>query len=158
MGEGENKVSVVLHEFYSKDVASKCVVNARSAMSWRGKRTILTQEVLRILRNCSRELPWEVVVGHVNHMMLRLQYSGYNQKFRTEVVRSALKAYNRMIELDASGEQPLYRPRETREADRTRSEEKRKAGILVQKGRVQHGDIRASNFSLGAEKSVHGRG
>ena len=57
VGEGENKVSVFLHEFYSKDVASKCVVNGKSAMSWSCKRTILTQEVLRILRNCSRELP-----------------------------------------------------------------------------------------------------
>lgn len=45
-------------------------------------------------------------------MMLHLQYSGYDPKFRTEVVRSALKAYNRMIELDASGEKLLYRPRE----------------------------------------------
>ena len=72
-------------------------------------------------------------VGHVNHMMLRLQYSGYDQKFRTEVVLSALKAYNRMIELDASGEQPLYRPRETA---RTGSRETRKAGILVQKRRI----------------------
>ena len=53
---------------------------------------------------------------HVNHMMLRLPYSGYDQKFRTDVVRSALKAYNRMI--DASGEQPLYRLREWRRLER----------------------------------------
>ena len=102
---------MVLHGFYSKEV-SKCIINARSALSWSCKRTILTQEVLRILLNCSRELPWETTVGHVSHMMLRLQYPGYDQKFRTEVVLSALNAYNRMIELDASGEQPLCGPRE----------------------------------------------
>ena len=111
MGEGGGEVNVVLHGFYSKEV-SKCIINARSALSWSCKRTILTQEVLRILLNCSRELPWETTVGHVSHMMLRLQYPGYDQKFRTEVVLSALNAYNRMIELDASGEQSLYRPRE----------------------------------------------
>ena len=133
VGEGGIEINVLLHEFCSKDVASKCVINARSALSWSCKRTILTQEVLRILLNCSRELPWETTVGHVNHMMLRLQYAGYDQKFRTEVVLSALKAYNRMIELDASGEQPLYRPRETA---RTGSRETRKAGILVQKRRI----------------------
>ncbi|PFX22394.1 hypothetical protein AWC38_SpisGene13073 [Stylophora pistillata] len=66
----------------------------------------------------SKELPWETTVGHVNHMMLRLQYSGYDQKFRTEVVRSALKAYNRIIELNASGEQPLYGPREWKRLER----------------------------------------
>ena len=112
VGEGGNEVNVVLHEFYSKDVASKCVINARSALSWSCKRTILTQEVLRILLNCSRELPWETTVSHMNHMMLRLQYSGYDQNCRTEVVWSALKAYKRMIELDSSGGQPLYRRRE----------------------------------------------
>ena len=108
----------VLHEFYSKDVASKCVVNARSALQWRCKRTILTQEVLRILLNCSKELLLETIVSHVSHMMLRLQYSGCDQKFRTEVVRSALKAYNRLIELDSSVEQPLYRPREWKRLER----------------------------------------
>ena len=38
--EGGSQVNVVLHEFYSKDVASKCVINARSALSWSSKRTI----------------------------------------------------------------------------------------------------------------------
>lgn len=42
MGEGGDKVNMVLHEFYSKDVASKSVINARSALSWSCKRTILT--------------------------------------------------------------------------------------------------------------------
>jgi len=40
------------------------------------------------------------------------------------VVRSALKAYNRLIELDASGEQPLYRPRSWKRLERT--EERRR--------------------------------
>ena len=91
-GEEESEENVVLHEFYSKDVASKCVINARSALSWSCKRTILTQEVLRILLNCSRELPWKTVVGHINHMMLRLQYSGYDQKFST----GSLQPYDRI--------------------------------------------------------------
>ena len=70
---------------------------------------------MRIFLNCSRELPWETVISHVKHMMLRLQYSGYDQRFRTEVVRSALKAYNHLVELDVRDEQPLYRPRDWRQ-------------------------------------------
>ena len=84
--EEEDGVSVVLHEFYSKDLASKWAINVRSALPWNSKRTILTQEVLRILLNCSRELPWATMISHMNNMMLRLQYSGYDQKFRVEVV------------------------------------------------------------------------
>ena len=124
--EEEDGVSVVLHEFYSKDVASKWAINARSALPWNSKRTILTQEVLRILLNCSRELPWAAIISHVNNMMLRLQYSGYDQKFRADVVRSALKAYNRLLELDASGEQPLYRPREWRQLERAQERRRKR--------------------------------
>lgn len=124
--DGQDRdMQFVLHEFYYKDVASSSVINARSALPWSWKRTILTQEVLRILLNCSRELPWEVVVAHVNHMMLRLQYSGYDQKFRKEVVRSALAAYNRLVELDANGEKPLYRPWGWKAHERARERKKR---------------------------------
>ena len=48
-----------MYEFYSKEMASKAVINARSALSWSTKRTVLTQEVLRVLLNCSKLLPWE---------------------------------------------------------------------------------------------------
>lgn len=74
-------------------MASKAVINARSALSWSTKRTVLTQEVLRVLLNCSKLLPWERVVENVNEMVLRTQYSGYTEKFRYEVVDSALKGY-----------------------------------------------------------------
>ena len=50
-------VWVVLHEFYFKDVASKCVINAKLTLPWNCKRTVLTQEILRILLNCSRGFP-----------------------------------------------------------------------------------------------------
>ena len=110
VGDGgqDHDVQVMLHEFSYKDVASKSVINARSALPWSCKRTLRTQEVLRILLNCSRELFWEATVTHVSHMMLRLQYSGYDRTFREEVVRSALAAYNRLIELDANGEKPYH--------------------------------------------------
>jgi hypothetical protein len=56
--------------------------------------------------------------------MMRLQFSGYNAKFRMEVVNSALKAYDNIRRLDACGEKPMYRPRQWRRVDR--AQEKRK--------------------------------
>ena len=108
----------------SKEVASKSVVNARSALSWSCKRTVLTQEVLRILLNCSSKLPWDITASHVSDMMLRMQYSGYDQKFRAEVVRSALKAYGAIVEKDACGKQPMYRSRGWRSEERKKREKK----------------------------------
>ena len=36
--------SRIMHEYYMKPMATKTVINARSAMSWQVKRTVLTQE------------------------------------------------------------------------------------------------------------------
>ena len=101
------------------------MIGARSAIPWNSKRTILTQEVLRILLNCSTDLPWEMVVGHLEQMMARMQYSGYDKKFRIEVLRSALKAYESIQKLDASGESPMYRSREWRRQHSSREKWKK---------------------------------
>ena len=102
----------IVHEFYHKEVASKAVINARSAVPKKNIRTILTQEVVRILRNCSRRLPWDVVCRHIRDYSARMQYSGHSKRMRKQVVKSALNAYDRMIEKDERGEEPLYRHRE----------------------------------------------
>ena len=88
---GHNRI---LHEFYSKEISSKAVIHAKSALSWQQKRTVLTQEILRVILNCSENISWEVIVQHVNRMVLRLQFSRYSQKFRYKVVKAALKAYD----------------------------------------------------------------
>jgi hypothetical protein len=66
--------SVIMYEFYAKEVASKALVNARSALPWCTERTALTKEVLRVMMNCSRMLPWEKVVKKVEDFLLRMQY------------------------------------------------------------------------------------
>ena len=48
---------VVIHELYMKNVSSKSVISVMSELPWSLKRTVLTQEVLRILLNCSKAIP-----------------------------------------------------------------------------------------------------
>lgn len=119
-------VNMVMHEFYSKEVASKAVVHQRSALSKQCKRIIMTQEVLRVLLNCSRLLPWEQTVSHVNSMVVRMQYSGYDQQFRYEVVRSAIDAYRRILAMDQQAIRPLYREKEWKKAERESEKKKKK--------------------------------
>ena len=107
--EARNNRKFIMHEFYMKPVSSVALVNARSTLPWKTKRTILVQQTIRILRNCSEDLPWEMKTKHLNHMMKRLQYSGYNQRFRYEVLMSALHAFEEMKRKDENGERPLYR-------------------------------------------------
>ena len=58
--------TIIMHEFYKKTVATKSVIHANSAISWSSKRTILSQEGLRILLRCSRNLPWEIKAEHMS--------------------------------------------------------------------------------------------
>ena len=124
--EIENQVvnmSVIMYELYSKEMVSKPVINARSALSWSTKRTVLTHEVLRVLLNCRKLLPWERwerVVENVTEKVLRMQYSGYSVKF-------SKKAYR-------EGERPLHRPRELKREERDQ-EKLRKRSNWYKKGR-----------------------
>ena len=108
----------VMHEYYSKQVSSKAVVDAKSAMPFNDKRTILTQDVLRILLRCSPELPWSQKKKHIEEYVIRMQFSGYEEKIRKEIVRSALTAYERIKKKVEKKERPLYRTKQWKQKER----------------------------------------
>ena len=58
---------------------------------------------------------------------MKMQFSGYTETFRAQVVRSALCAYDKMVEKDGRGEEPLYRPREWRRVERAEERRKKKS-------------------------------
>ena len=135
--EIENQVvnmSVIMYELYSKEMVSKPVINARSALSWSTKRTVLTHDVLSVLLNRSKLLPWERVVENVKEMVLRMQYLGYSEKFRCEVVNTALKAYETSKKAYQEGERPLHQPRELKREEQDQ-EKARKRSNWYKKGR-----------------------
>ena len=84
----------LLHEFYEKPTKNPRTILASSAISWHQKRTILTQESIRRLKNTSESLGAEVQNSHLNAFMRKLQISGYNEKFRGEIVKSAKMLLN----------------------------------------------------------------
>ena len=73
---------------------------------------------LRILLNCSSELPWEDKARHLQDFAMRLQFSGYDKKFRCEIIDSAVKALQKIEDAVSKGERPMYRPREWRWKER----------------------------------------
>jgi len=58
-------------------------------------------------------------------MMMRIQYSGYSEKFRKEVTASAVKAYDTIRSKEQEGIQPMYRPKNWNVKERA-AEKKRK--------------------------------
>ena len=102
------------------------MLSSRSVLPMKVKRTVLTQEVLRVLLNCNPEIPWKRTVGYVNNMMRRMQYSGYSEGFRYEIVQSALHAYRKIQELDQTGIKPMYRLKEWRQNERRKEKEEKR--------------------------------
>ena len=66
--------------------------------------------------------------------MKRMQFSGYTPKFKAEVVKSALKAYRKLLDLDEQGTQPLYRPRNWERVNRQNERRKKKTNWFKRRG------------------------
>ena len=128
----------VLHEYYSKPVSSKAVIDAQSAMPLKDKRTVLTQDLLRVILRCSPELPWDVKKTHIDEYALRMQFSGYNEEFRKDVVRSAITAYEKIKRRVEKGERPLYRTKEWRKKDRVKEKRIKKDNWYKKRGKCKN--------------------
>ena len=117
----ENEDNRIDFEFFEKPTKNPMVILASSALSQSQKRTILTQECLRRLRNTKIELGPEVQTKHLNLFMLKLKNSGYKEKFRKEILNSALQAFAKMLADDESGAKPMYRSRNWNFEERKKS-------------------------------------
>ena len=67
------------YEFYEKSTKHPKVLLADSAINSSSKRTILTQECLRRLRNTKIELGEDVRNMYLNQFMVKLKNSGYKK-------------------------------------------------------------------------------
>ena len=78
--------------------------------------------MLRILLHRSRLFPWETVRKHLNRFTLKMQYSGYNKAIRHDVTKSAIHAFQTMMEIE---DQKTGRGT----SDRSRRRTRRRTGI-----------------------------
>lgn len=61
------------------------------------KISVMTNEITRILRNCSIDITWEETADHVSYFLKRLQFSGYSKEFRYRVLQRALSKYDKIM-------------------------------------------------------------
>ena len=130
-----NRTFLLLHEYYMKQVSSKAVIHKDAALSISSKRTILTQECLRILKNCHEQIGWEKIAGHLTYFMARMQAVGYDKDFRFQVLKSAIHAFKVKKEEERTGVTPFYRTREWRRNDRRKEKEQKKKTWYKKGGR-----------------------
>ena len=104
----DEKTGKVLWKHYEKPMNSRIVMGKRSALDDRTKRTIHTQEVLRIYRNTHRDVAEQIRNKDLSNYMKKLQNSGYTREYRKEVLISDNKAWGEMVKADENGDKPVY--------------------------------------------------
>ena len=103
--EKENRID---YEFFEKPNKNPKILLAESAINAASKRTILTQECLRRIRNTKIELGDEVRNIHLNRFMLKMKNSGYNENYRVQILNSSLNKFKLMVKEDKNGKKKTY--------------------------------------------------
>ena len=119
--EGDSKKYKVLHEFYMKEVSSRALIHREAALSLKDKRMILTQECIRVIRNCHELAGQQRLTDHLSYYMARMQAMGYDKSFRIQVLKSAFAAHEKMREEEESGGRTMYRSRNWRRNGKRKS-------------------------------------
>ena len=132
--EGESKKYKVLHEFYMKEVSSRALIHREAALSLKDKRTILTQECIRVIRNCHELAGRQRLTDHLSYYMARMQAMGYDKSFRIQVLRSAFAAHEKIREEEERGGRPMYRSRNWKRNER------RKEKVMKKKNWYKKGE------------------
>ena len=104
--------SVPRFGFYEKPMNSRYVLHSSTAMGEKPKITSLVQEVIRRLRNTSREAGQEERDVVLSKFARKLYVSGWVEGKRKEILLSGIKGYQKQLGLDQRGLRKLYRPQE----------------------------------------------
>ena len=95
IGRDGSGIVRVLHTYYMKDVSSRLVMSESSSHGSSMRRSVMVNELYRVMRNCSVFLDWDSeVASHLSYYMRRLQWSGYSEKVRYELLVQALRKYD----------------------------------------------------------------
>ena len=127
----------IFHKYYEKPSKAAIVIHKESDINERAKRTIHTQEIVRILRNSSRDLPEEVREKGIKDYAVKLKNSGYVKKYISEIIESGFAAFDKQLKANDEGVTPLYRPREWNRETRDK-EKKQKVSNWFKTGGFEH--------------------
>ena len=113
----------IVYEFYEKPVASKFVIPQNSAHSKSMKMSVLVEEGVRRLRNCSRGMDGQKSRNVMTSWAHKLRRSGYPGTTRHQVIKAACEKYEKMCQDEDEGVRPIHRSRDWKRKERRRQKE-----------------------------------
>ena len=102
--------NIILFEFYKKPMASRTNNLFRGGIPLGSKIATGTQEVIRRLKNTSRELEPCRIEEILSNYMQELREGGYPLEIRMEMLNSGIKGYTKMWKLEFENKGFVNRP------------------------------------------------
>ena len=125
----------ILYTHYEKPMANKNVLHAKSAHTGTCKRSVHTQEVLRRLMNCAKQLDWRSEVAPIaTEYMYRMKIAGYKEEYRKSIALSALKIFKQKQDDENTGKRPMYRPKDWKRKERDKAKKTKRIEWATKKG------------------------
>ena len=106
---------LVKYFFYEKPCVAKIVIPKVLVHSKRIRMSVLVEDGVRRMRNCSRRLgdeDWSVRVGILEKWCMKLRRSGYPVTMRHQVIKAAIDRWEEMCKIEDNGGRPIHRARE----------------------------------------------
>ena len=117
---------LVKYEHYEKPCANDFVIPENSAHSKKMRMSVLVEEGLRRLRNCSRGLDAGVRRKVMKAWAMKLRRSGYPETVRHQVISEAVRKFKKMCEDEDKGGRPIHRARSWQKSARRLEKERKK--------------------------------
>ena len=117
---------LILYSHFSKPMANKYVVLENSALASKSKENILVADLLTVMMNVSVHCTNEERTKKVQMYMNRMQHSGYSKKKRATIYRKAKEKYDRKIQRQNEGSEPLYKGKWWNLTERTKEKKSKK--------------------------------
>ena len=84
---------LVFYEHYEKPMKTNLALQKNSALSENVKVSSLSQEVVRVLLNCSEDVDNKTRIGHLEFLSTKLKTSGYNTPYIRKLMYNGIKCY-----------------------------------------------------------------
>ena len=101
---------VILYKFFKKPMASRTNNLFRGGIALGSKIATGTQEIIRQLKNTSREIEHEQITTILMDYMQKLREGGYPQNIRGEILLVGIKRYSKMWTLQCENQGFINRP------------------------------------------------
>ena len=98
----------ILYNHYRKPMASKLTIQRNSALPQQQKITIMTQEVLRILRN-THPMTGDVWKKDISDFAQRMKNSGWDESSRIRVIKQGIVGWMRILSREHFLGEPRFR-------------------------------------------------